>query len=228
MIGVPKKEMFSVLIYMRVPHIILEPHFAALSSESSEKEWEKRKRTNTRTVTETSGQSSTPNLRCTVAMDDLDAIDFQDLIQLDQQPPAPIPVIPPVIKTPAQVVPAPVELSIHASPGSSSSGSSSSSTSDTEAEKLELLRAIARGTEETARVARLQVDVMMTLNQNILTHNTLVKELHALLKEMKTEKQPEKKNEKTRSRSRSRSPRRRTPQRRRDPSPRRHHHRNLH
>ena len=52
-------------------------------------------------------------------MDDLDAIDFQDLIQLDQQPPALIPAIPPppppVIKTPAQVVPAPVELSIHAS-----------------------------------------------------------------------------------------------------------------
>ena len=183
-------------------------HYKALSSAESDKVWEARKRTPQRTVTASvCKEGATPSLQCTVAKDveengdEFATIDFSDLIRIDEDwtqlpktvpppPPALIPAIPPVIKTPAQVVPAPVELSIHASPGSSSSSSSSSSTSDTEAEKLELLRAIARGTEETARVARLQVDVMMTLNQNIITHNTLVRELHTLLKEMKTEKQP--------------------------------------
>ena len=66
-------------------------HYAILRWEASDKAWEARRKDARRTVTETTGPS-TPTLMCNVptedGIDDLDTVDFQDLIQLEQQLPA--------------------------------------------------------------------------------------------------------------------------------------------
>ena len=197
-------------------------HYKSLTPEESEKVWETRRRPVQRTVTaSTSGQQTPPTLTCTVGnLDDLETIDFSDLMRFDETPATLLQDVqvptPPTVKmtTPkAPIVNSPV-ISIRASPAPSSSSDSSNS----EAEQLELLRAIARSNERVEAQGQLQIDVLTALNKNLELNNQILSNLHDWLKDQKEQQgQQEKKEpkEKARSRSRSRSPRRKV-------SPRKH------
>ena len=188
-------------------------HYKSLTPEESEKVWETRRRPVQRTVTASTSDQQTPTLTCTVGnLDDLETIDFSDLMRFDETPATLLQDVqvptPPTVKmtTPkAPIVNSPV-ISIRASPASS------------EAEQLELLRAIAGSNERVEAQGQLQIDVLTALNKNLELNNQILSNLHDWLKDQKEQQgQQEKKEpkEKARSRSRSRSPRRKV-------SPRKH------
>ena len=142
----------------------------SLTPEESEKVWEARRWPVQRTVTATTSGQQTPTLTCTVGnLDDLETIDFSDLMRLDETPATLLQDVqvptPPTVKMTTPKVPivnSPV-ISIRASPAFSSSSDSSTS----EAEQLELLRAIARSNERVEAQGQLQIDVLTAFNKNL-------------------------------------------------------------
>ena len=208
-------------------------HYSALSTEESEKEWEKRKRIGKRTVTTTAPPTEQPGpstIRCTIEAEEkseFPILTFQDLVTFEDgtifgeapAPPAPqlqkavTPIMAPMTPKGA----ASPAISIRASPSiATSSASSSSSSSSSENERMEIFRQMARGAEQASATSKAQLDVMLSLNENLQQNNKLMAELLKLIQDMKAEKDNEKENA-----GRSRSPRRRSPHPPRRTPPRR-------
>ena len=207
-------------------------HYAALSSEESEKEWERRKRTGKRTVTKTAPPTEQPGpstIRCTIEANEgstFPVLNFEDLITFEDgsifgepsvptapQPSkdetsVPVPMTPKGAASPA--------ISIRASPSIATSSSSSSSSSS-ENERIELFRQMTRSAEQASVMGKAQLDALLSLYENLQQNNKLITDLTKLIQDMKAENENEKENAGTRSRSprrRSPHPPRRTPPRR--------------
>ena len=191
-------------------------HYAALSSEESEKEWERRKRTVKRTVITTAPPTEQPGpstIRCSIEVNEGSAVpvlNFEDLITFEDgsifwEAPAPTAPQPSKVETsvPVPMTPkgaASPTISIRAAPSIATSSLSSS-----EHERMELFRQMARGAEQASVMSKAQLDALLSLNENLQQNNKLITDLTKLIQDMKAE------NENENAGTRSRSPRRRFP-----------------